>query len=626
MQEISVNALTPGSRFAHALYHSAGVLLLLPWHEVDRIFVSSLTAAGIQKVFICLNPAEVADLRKRSGPVEVLVDSLPADKPLDLDLCDASGKALATQGMALRSTDIDRLKKSGHASVYVPAAWVSTEMTAFRRACSDALIPMFKDPPADLLKVKSSGAALSQFWRTRTPGERNAEYIDGIYSRHAAWLQTTRSAYLRLRRNERLDLAKVHGLVGEMIELMTQDREMAAHLITLRRTDEYIIDHSLGVCLLSLLVGVQMGYGMGNLFDLGLAALLADVGMVRMPADILTKPGLLDPEERREIVRHPIYGAWIISEAVGADAHVVLAVLQTHERCNGQGYPNKRNMNDIHDYAHVIAVADTYMALISPRTYRPEREPHEAMTQVLNMVKGQSLHPRIAKALIQVLGLFPIGSLVRLTDGSLGRVVNAHADQVSMPMVSVVFGSDGAPVAGPRVLDLRASKLPQITAGVSAKDFGLDPARGFHSDPDGVRRSAQVRVAPADGGRVPIPPEVTNWSASFAGRIEEIKVLEVIQLLDLAQKSGVLNLTFENANGRITFESGDVMQAEYTTSDGRMDGEEAIYAMLSRNKGNFAFVQGRPTVERQITASNTQILMEACRRMDETQVIPEVEE
>jgi response regulator RpfG family c-di-GMP phosphodiesterase len=210
------------------------------------------------------------------------------------------------------------------------------------------------------------------------------------------------------------------------------------------------------VTLLSLKMGVGMGYDDERLADLGTAAFLHDVGRYKMPDDELNEEGV--PSDQR----HPQISADMLSGLNENYGWLPTVVLQVHERADGSGYPFGLKQEEIHEYSFIIGLADMYLDMISAG---PGIEPHAAIREILDTAQ-QEFPTTVVKNFVNQVSFFPLGSYVKLNDRSIGRVVNTNPDYPLRPTVEVLNDGAGATVSSTRVVDLSQQILLYITGSV----------------------------------------------------------------------------------------------------------------------------------------------------------------
>jgi HD-GYP domain-containing protein (c-di-GMP phosphodiesterase class II) len=256
----------------------------------------------------------------------------------------------------------------------------------------------------------------------------------------------------------------VDGLVG---------REPGPSLMmaNVHNHDETTFYHSVNVCLLSLALGRSIGCNPETLRLLGTSALLHDIGRVVLPEVSLTKEGRLTNEEWAEVRLHPQEGAQAILAASGPGQEVAAAVaLEHHLRLDGQGYPDLGE-REPHLFSRIVAVADTYDAITSPRPYRTARTSLEALRVVLDGA-GTAFDPDLSRAFLHLVGAYPPGSLLRLETGEVVMVTPSPEGEQALRAV-VVRDPSGAVVEDPQPLDLEGRA---VVEQLLADEAGIDPA------------------------------------------------------------------------------------------------------------------------------------------------------
>jgi HD-GYP domain-containing protein (c-di-GMP phosphodiesterase class II) len=193
--------------------------------------------------------------------------------------------------------------------------------------------------------------------------------------------------------------------------------------------------------------------------------------MLALPDDIRRSTGALDDEAWAQVRRHPGLGVELLANADGLPASASLVAYQTHERVNGKGYPRQHHGVFIHGYAKIVQVADVYDAMTSPRPYRGPTVPYKAMVNLVRMVRSDLLSKEIAKAFLECMSLFPVGSIVQLDDGRTAKVVGANGRSYGKPVVSVLDDTtgDALPPDQVHLLDLKQRTERQIVKAFPAQ-------------------------------------------------------------------------------------------------------------------------------------------------------------
>jgi hypothetical protein len=212
----------------------------------------------------------------------------------------------------------------------------------------------------------------------------------------------------------------------------------------------------------------------GRAVDAVAAALLHDVGMVRVPAEIIARPGPLDDEQRRAVEGHCRAGVLLAAPLLPAAPWLAEGIIGHHERLDGTGYPGGLREFALQPLARLLAVCDVYAALCSARPHRPARETRTALADTLLLAEQGQLDRHCAECL-QHLSFYPVGQVVELADGAVGVVVatpGMHRDLNSpaRPVVAVLTGPQGEPMPLPQHLDLAECEGHSIVRTLSAAE------------------------------------------------------------------------------------------------------------------------------------------------------------
>ncbi|MDR0313175.1 MAG: HD-GYP domain-containing protein [Treponema sp.] len=199
----------------------------------------------------------------------------------------------------------------------------------------------------------------------------------------------------------------------------------------------YLISHSVNSTITSIIIGSYLKLPNHRLIELGVSAMLQDIGMIKLPPQLYLSKRSLEPQERKAILAHPILGFNIL-KSYGFPLSVTLATLEHHERENGSGYPRSLTGDKISLYGKIIAVACSYEALSSQR---PHKEAKDGYTGMLELLKneGKKYDDTIIRALVFSLSIYPIGLYVLLSSGRKGQVVDVNPENPRFPIVQV-FG------------------------------------------------------------------------------------------------------------------------------------------------------------------------------------------
>jgi putative nucleotidyltransferase with HDIG domain len=236
---------------------------------------------------------------------------------------------------------------------------------------------------------------------------------------------------------------KAIGVVRGMQEIILADPNALLGLTMLSDYDNYTFNHSVNVGVLSSTLSTAIGFEEQITAQIGLAALLHDIGKTNTPIEIINKPGKLSPEEWAAIKQHPTDGAKIISQMKGVGEVAAKIVLEHHAKYDLTGYPSFNKGYVLNRGSLVVAIADTYDSMTTLRPYQKRFDPKEAIAIMLKM-KGTAFFPEYLETFIKILGIYPVGTLVRLDSGEIGLVNGVSQDFPDRPKLKVIFDSLGS--------------------------------------------------------------------------------------------------------------------------------------------------------------------------------------
>ncbi len=240
-------------------------------------------------------------------------------------------------------------------------------------------------------------------------------------------------------------------VVGEMSNTVLSNKNAMIGLTMIKNYDNYLYNHSVNVSILTLALAQTLKYEKEDLMAAGIGGLLHDVGKTGVSEDIIKKPGGLSDDEWKKIREHPVLGAQIIERMKGLNKSVAHIVHEHHIRYDRSGYP--KTDSPLHPIGMIVTLADAYDALTTLRVYQRPYHPAEAI-KILNSLSGKHFEPDIMKAFINMLGVYPMGTMVRLTTNEIAIVTKINQDDGEHPVVKVVYGSDGQKLASPLQVDL----------------------------------------------------------------------------------------------------------------------------------------------------------------------------
>ncbi|HET9581603.1 MAG TPA: HD-GYP domain-containing protein [Gemmatimonadota bacterium] len=285
---------------------------------------------------------------------------------------------------------------------------------------------------------------------------------------------------------------RVRRAVQSIVDQVLRDELLLIGLTCLRDYDEPTFTHSVNVCIFSVSLGQRIGLSRLELYDLGLAALLHDIGKVDVPHEVLNKAGNLTEEEWRLMRRHTAFGPWrLLAERPSGSipVHEMLVAFEHHLNLDLSGYPTLIAPRRLSFYSKIVEIADAFDAGTTPRVYKTDPITPAEMVRILEKGAGTRFDPVLVKAFIGLLGIYPVGCVCLLDTGEIAVVVAPDTDirNVERPRVRLVVGADGERFDGPVVSLAERQEdgtFPRSVARVvDPERYGIDPARHFVLNP-----------------------------------------------------------------------------------------------------------------------------------------------
>lgn len=223
------------------------------------------------------------------------------------------------------------------------------------------------------------------------------------------------------------------SIATELLNAINSNDAIALDISALKTSDEYTFKHSVDVATIAMIVAKQQGYSDPEIHEIGVCGLLHDIGKTKVPLEILNKPGRLDDQEFTIMKQHSVYGYHMVKDRNEFSTAVCLGVLQHHEKINGSGYPMGVDDSKISPYARVLAVADIYDALVTERPYKAAYSQRDAVEMIMSMT--MELDINAMKSFLESMILYPVDSIVELSNGERARVVKNCPHYILRPTV-----------------------------------------------------------------------------------------------------------------------------------------------------------------------------------------------
>ncbi len=231
--------------------------------------------------------------------------------------------------------------------------------------------------------------------------------------------------------------------VAECVDQVLESPDTMLLFTQLKNQDEYTSQHSLNVCILSILLARQLKYSIDELNQIGICGLLHDMGKMKVPLEVLNKPGKLSREEQEIMRSHTTLGRNIIMSARDVFPGAVDVAYGHHEHLDGSGYPRGLDAQGISLHTRIISIADTYDAITSDRVYKKGRLHLDAI-KILMKYRNIQFDDSLLINFIDCIGIYPVGSPVEMSNGEVGVVVEANLKNKTRPRVLMLMDANKA--------------------------------------------------------------------------------------------------------------------------------------------------------------------------------------
>lgn len=281
--------------------------------------------------------------------------------------------------------------------------------------------------------------------------------------------------FQEVRMGKTVDATSAQRLVEEISDSVARNAGALISLARLKTIDDYTYMHSVAVCAMMIALARQLGLDEAQTRAVGMAGLMHDLGKAAMPMKVLNKPGKLTEAEFSIMKSHPVEGHRILQAAGHADPITLDVCLHHHEKTDGSGYPKGLQGDEISLFAKMGAVCDVYDAITSNRPYKTGWDPAESLRKMAEWANGH-FDGKVFQAFVKSLGIYPIGSLVRLSSGRLGVVVEQTTKSLTTPCVKVFFSTKSNMRIVPEMVDL---SKPSVNDKIASRE---DPAKWRFTD------------------------------------------------------------------------------------------------------------------------------------------------
>ena len=338
----------------------------------------------------------------------VRVRSLQGGMKIDQAIVDRMDRTLIARGTILDRYMIDYLMKLGIGGVYIQEGEEDLEP----EKADENLPPQIRETITKTRKADPSKVKLSESVKKRV-----SEGVQYLYNNSSSesFARTTNS------------------ITNDLMKAINDNDAIAVDINTLKTSDEYTFKHSVDVATMSMIIAKKQGLSREDIYNIGIAGLLHDMGKSKIPNEVLNKPAKLTDEEFAIMRQHPVLGYEILKEKENFSPQIALAVVQHHEKMDGKGYPMGVSSDKICQYAKIMSIADIYDALVTVRPYKEALSQRTAVEMIMSLTT--ELDITAMQSFLGSVILYPVDSTVQLSNGEDARVVKNNPGSVLRPTV-----------------------------------------------------------------------------------------------------------------------------------------------------------------------------------------------
>ncbi|MFP3043813.1 HD-GYP domain-containing protein [Treponema primitia] len=369
-------------------------------------------------------------------------------------------------GMAVRQKDIDRLQDWGIEVVETEGAPLgedlaerpSPPLNQDTSAISNAERAAMRDDPKKILSLA------------------DVKEPSGSYRNYTGLISWLARVFSYISRKVPMDIRFIDGITQRILKTVREERDgFITYILGGEVRGHEFAKSSVNTAILCAHIAMEMKFPNHRIIQTITGALLHDVGMLRLPPDLINKTGNLSKEELHHIQSHTLYSYKIVHEELAYPEEMGALVLQHHENWDGSGYPQGLAGEEIHFGARIVSVADAFEAMVSQKPYRNSMLGYQAMKNLL-ADNSRRFGPDELNAFIKIMGVYPIGSIILLNNGSMARVVEVRKDAPLRPKIAVLVDATGKVYkqSQEELIDLLNEKNLFIVRAINPKELTKD--------------------------------------------------------------------------------------------------------------------------------------------------------
>jgi len=308
--------------------------------------------------------------------------------------------------------------------------------------------------------------------------------LEEAFGNHNTLVNAVANVMEDIAKNKKLKLPVLEKAVEPMIESVIRNSEAFSWLTMMKNRDEYTYNHSVSCSIWAVAFGRNLGLQKKELQSLALGALLFDVGKMKLPEKLINNPNRFTPSEFKQITKHVEHSVKIVKSIKGINDDVIQMVATHHERQSGNGYPKRLKGNHIPLFGKIAGIVDCYDALISHRLFATAISPHDAIRKLYEW-SNIDFQAELIEQFIQIVGIYPVGTIIELSDGRIGVVVAHHRVWRLRPKIMLLLDTNKKPYASFDIIDIYTlekgedGKALNILKSVEPGIYGIDPKQFY---------------------------------------------------------------------------------------------------------------------------------------------------
>lgn len=392
------------------------------------------------------------------APVKIAINHLKPGMYVLSITSKKSSVSIKSEGYINTEDSINKLKRSGIVSVTIDPSRDKNNKQVDSEVPEDACLSA-EDDEAEY----DTGPNVSF--------EKEMKTASKLYE-DAKGLQ--RKILTAITKNKEIDMDAVQESTDAIVDSIFRNQDALSCMSRLRIKDEYLVEHSLNVSILMTIFAKHLKMEREIIEQLALGAFLHDIGKIKVPSEVLNKPGRLTDEEFEIIKGHVMLGVAVLKETDGFPENVLDMVQDHHERLNGKGYPNQISADDLGIHSRMIAIVDSYDAMTAERVYKSGMNP---ITAFKNLIKDSpyGYDEELVEQFVACLGVYPVGTLVKLNSGKLGIISKLNKNKPLQPFVRVFYNTRLNQAIAMEEIDLSQAKAnDHIDCCIKEEDYNIN--------------------------------------------------------------------------------------------------------------------------------------------------------